>query len=395
MPKQRSTVKPDAGQEGGSPSVCLAVALVIACAGGLLASGCSAESCSVCQRGDDVAGQGGASGGGGRANGAGAGGTGGSAAGAGGAGAAGAVDQTIPEGACVPEGPSADRLGAARTVVYSGPRALRAIAVRRGNLLVADAEAGVFRIAAGESMFERVVIGSVSDFLAGDLNLYWYEDAAIWRASLSDTDATPDPVARNLTGPMSVRAFDETNLYAIDSTARTIVTLSIAGGAATDLATGVDVHDVELHAGFLYYSDRESRHVLRVPVDGGEAERLTTSAGRALAAVTTDGTTVYWSDGIVIFAASIENAADHGALGVGGQAPGGGRSAVQRMRRVDGRLYWSDGAGNLGWTAADGSECALIVAGVPDLRGWDVAEDAAYVTLSAESARGELWRIGL
>jgi hypothetical protein len=390
MSKPAPTLEPDAGRASGALRLRVVAALAIACAGGLPALGCSSDSCSACQR-DEPAGQGGGSGGGGRASG----GAGGVGAGAGGAGGAAApVDQTIPEGACVPEGPSADQLGAARTVVYSGPRALGAIAVRRENLLVADAEAGLFRIASGATTFERVVTARVSDFLAADLNLYWYEDSAIWRASLSATDDTPDPVAQNLSGAMSVRAFDETNLYAF-SAAHAIVTLPISGGAAINLASGVDVDDFELHAGFLYYADRTSRHVLRVSVDGGESERLTTSAGRALAAVATDGTTLYWSDGIAILAASIEDASDRSAIGVAGPVPGGGRSAVQRMRRIDDRLYWSDGAGNLGWTAADGSECALIVGAVPDLRGWDADEVAVYTTSSKDSSTRELWRIEL
>jgi len=279
--------------------------------------------------------------------------------------------------------------------VYSGSRALRSIAVRRDNVLVADADAGLFRIAPGSSMFERVVAASVSDFLAGDLNLFWFENRAIWRASLSATDATPDPVAQNLTAMIAVRAFDETNLYVIDATARVITTLPIAGGMATNLASGVEALDLELHAGFLYYAELASHHVLRVSVGGGEPERLTTSAGKALAAVVTDGTALYWSDGIAIYAASIDDVQDRSAIGVAGPGAGGGRSAVQRIRRVDDRLYWSDGGGNLGWTAADGSECALIVAGVADLRGWDVDDAAAYVTLGADSASSELWRIEL
>jgi hypothetical protein len=390
MSKPRPTVEPDAGRSSGALHLRVVATLAIACAGGLPAFACSSDSCSACQR-DEPAGQGGGSGGGGRASG----GAGGVGAGAGGAGGAAVpVDQTIPEGACVPEGPSADQLGATRTVVYSGPRVLGAIAVRRENLLVADAEAGLFRIASGETTFERVVTARVSEFLAADLNLYWYEDSAIWRASLSATEATPDPVAQNLSGAMSVRAFDETNLYAF-SAAHTIVTLPIAGGAATTLASGVDVDDFELHAGFLCYADRTSRHVLRVSVDGGESQRLTTSAGRALAAVATDGTTLYWSDGIAILAASIEDGSDRSAIGVAGPAPGGGRSAVQRMRRIDDRLYWSDGAGNLGWTAADGSECALIVGAVPALRGWDADGVAMYTTSSKDSSTRELWRIEL
>jgi hypothetical protein len=395
MAKQRPTVEPETRQGTRALHLRVALALAIACAGGLSVLGCSSDSCSdACRRGE-AAGQGGASGGGGGASG-GAAGVGASGAGAGGAGgAAAAVDQTIPEGACVPEGPSFDRLGAARSVVYSGPRALGAIAVRRENVLVADAEAGLLRIASGTTTFERVVTASVSEFLAADLNLYWYEDRAIWRASLSATDATPDPVAQNLSGVMSVRAFDETNLYVLDPSAHTIVRLPIAGGAAANLASGVDVDDLELHAGFVYYADRTSRHVLRVSVDGGESERLTTSAGRALATVATDGTTVHWSDGIAIFATSIEDGSDHTAIGVAGPAAGGGRSAVQRMRRSDDRLYWSDAANNIGWTAVDGSACALIVAGVPDLRGWDVDELAVYTTSSKDSANRELWRIEL
>jgi hypothetical protein len=398
MVEQGPTGESTVAHDGGARRAYAGAALAVVCVSVLPAFGCSSQSCSDFCHGDRMqAGQGGGSGGAGRAGSAGVSGGGGSggsnAAGAGGG--VSTVDQTVPEGACVPDGPSVDQLGASRTVVYSGPRALGAIAVRRENLVVADADAGLFRVPLASSAFERVVEARVSDFLAGDLNLYWYEDRAIWRASLSDTDAAPDPVAQNLSAEVAVRAFDETNLYVVGASARVIATVPIAGGATTNLASGVDVRDLELHAGFLYYAELGSKHVLRVSIDGGEPEPLTASAGQALATATTDGAVLYWSDGIAIFAAPIDDGAELEAIGVAGPDASGGHGALRRLHLAGDRLYWSDAAGNLGWTAIDGSECALIVAGLIGLQGWDVDGEAAYVTLTMPSDSSELWRIAL
>jgi hypothetical protein len=292
----------------------------------------------------------------------------------------------------VPEGPAVDALGARRTVIYSGPRALRAVAVRREIVYVADANDGLLRMEPGAAVFERIAAAMASEFLAGDLNLYWYEAGGVWKASLSATDAMRDPVVANLPGALALRASDQTELYAADETQRSIHTFPIAGGMLTTLASGVTASDLKLRAGFLYYAELGAGHVARLAPEGGAPERLTATASTALQAVESDGSELYWSDGIAIFAAPLDDVADRSAIGVAGPHPQGGRSRVQRMQLGEQRLLWSDRDGNLGWTALDGSECALIAAGVRGLAGWDADEAAFHVAVDMASA-SELWRI--
>lgn len=304
----------------------------------------------------------------------------------------GASHEPVPAGACVPEGPDADELGARRTVLYTGSRALRAVAVRRGIVYAADEDDGLLRMAEGAAEFERIAAANTAEFLVGDLNMYWYEDGAAWKASLSGTDAMPDRIVQGLPAPIALRAFDQTQLYAVSETQRTITTFAIAGGDVTTLASGVSVRDLELHAGDLYYAELGAGHVLRLSAEGGEPERLTSKASTALGAVATDGSALYWVDGIAIYSASLDDVAERVAIGVAGPAAQGGRSHVLQMQRDEERLYWSDRDGNLGWTALDGSACALIAAGVSELHAWDTDATTVYATVGAGTT-SELWRI--
>jgi len=316
-----------------------------------------------------------------------------------GAGAGADVDagppEPVPAGACVPQGPRADQLGATRAVLYAGERALGAVAVQRQGVFVADADAGIFRIDPGGTALERVVSARTSEFLAADLNLYWFESGSIHRASLNATDATPDPVAEGLPAMITLGAFDETNLYAHDGARRQLSRLPIAGGTALPLASGVRVQGMKLHAGFLYYSELDAAQVFRLRSDGGDPQQLTSESNASLGAVETDGTTLYWSTGIQIRAAALDPPVTSKPLGVGGPRAQGGRGSVTRALLVGDRPYWSDREGSLGWTAVDGSVCALVVSGVTQINGWDVDDSAVYLSTAGRNATSELWRIAL
>lgn len=300
----------------------------------------------------------------------------------------------IPASACRPEGPTADQLGSKRTVLYSGPRPLAAVTERRGQVFVADTQAGILRLGEGKTEFERVVALGVGEFLVADLNLYWSREKGLWRAGLNAIDATPDPVAAQLGHEIALLRYDGTHLYFADPMARGAYRVPLMGGALETIASGSDVRDQVVEAGYLYYADGASKRVQRVVVAGGAMPvPVSPAALSEPTAVAAAGELVYWADDFELVKS--EDASARSSLAIAGPRASGRPGRVVRLELVDQRLYFTDDGGNLGWTALDGKSCGLIVKNAA-LRGTDIDADgeAAYLTV-ANGAVHELWRVSL
>ena len=316
----------------------------------------------------------------------------------------------IPASACRPEGPTADQLGSKRTVLYSGPRPLAAVTERRGQVFVADTQDGILRLGEGKTEFERVVALGVGEFLVADLNLYWSREKGLWRAGLNAIDATPDPVAAQLGHEIALLRYDGTHLYFADPMARGAYRVPLMGGALETIASGSDVRDQVVEAGYLYYAmadgwllswttpsglgEGASKRVLRVVVAGGAMPvPVSPAALSEPPAIAAAGELVYWADDFELVKS--EDASARSSLAIAGPRASGRPGRVVRLELVDERLYFTDDGGNLGWTALDGKSCGLIVKNA-SLSGSDIAADgeAAYLTI-ANGAVHELWRISV
>ncbi len=302
----------------------------------------------------------------------------------------------IPPGACRPSGPPSG-FGSVRSVLYSGPRELGALAVRRGQVFVLDPADGLLRLPEGATEFERAVAGTVEQFLIADLNLYWSRDKGLWRASVAATDAIPDAVATQLNYQVALLRFDSTHLYFADPQARVLLRAPITDGALETIATGVQANDQVLQSGFVYFADAVSAQIRRVKVEGGTVEPVATGGGSAPTAVVTDGKTVFFTDGFAVMAAPVDGSTQYESLAVGGPGPAADRPArIEWLELAGKRLYFTDSSGDLGWIATDGSECGLIVQAAGTLAGADIDADgeAAYLSVQTGSAH-ELWRLTL
>jgi hypothetical protein len=279
-----------------------------------------------------------------------------------------------------------------------GSRRLSGVASTTGGVFVGDLDAGLFRIPTGGGAPARVVATTAAaDFLAADLHAYWFESNAIYKASLDATDATPGLVGGGLPHPVSLFNFDTTNLYFVDGQAQVIVRLALAGGAPAPVASPVVVQDLVLRAGFLYFSEGSQKQVYRVSIkDGSTSEALTSGVNVSPRAVEADATTLYWVDDIQILSTPIGKPGMHKALGVGGPGKISGLGLISKMTLLSSRLYWADDAGNVGWTAIDGSACGLVVKAAGEMHGWDVDQDSVYVVVNTGTSAApasELWRI--
>jgi hypothetical protein len=186
---------------------------------------------------------------------------------------------------------------------------------------------------------------------------------------------------------------DESSLYFSDGARRTLEKIAISGEARQMLAAGVSVRDLKLKAGALYYVDDTGR-LLRMSPDGGEPDALLSTADADVAVIDSDGETLYWADASVLLSAPADDTGEPSALGVAGPGPAAGsHGRIERLMLRDDTLFWSDAVGNIGWTAVDGSDCGLLIANVPELGGWDIDDDALYLTLTAEGGARELWRV--
>jgi len=322
----------------------------------------------------------------------------GAASGAGGAGGTMMVDpgRPIPSAACRPMGPTAEQLGSARTVLYSGPRKLGALAERRGQLFVVDAMDGILRLSQGETQLERVTAVPATEFLVADLNLYWSHDGGLWRAGINAVDATPAPVAMQLGHQVALLRNDGTHLYFADPSARGLYRLPIAGGPVETVASAVDARDQVVQSGFVYFADAASKRVQRVPITGGDAMPASPVALSEPTALATDGNTLYWADDFELVASAKDDPAARSSLAIAGLRASGRPARVLRLELAGERLYFSDDGGNLGWSALDGKTCGLVVKGVAGLASSDVGADgaAAYLLVTAGSTH-ELWRVAL
>lgn len=302
----------------------------------------------------------------------------------------------VPPDACRPDGPTPDQLGAKRSVLYSGPRALGALAERRGQLFVVDSADGLLRLPDGKTELERAVAGAVGEFLVADLNLYWLREGGLWRASISDTNATPDPVAMQLGHQASLLRFDADHLYFADTAARGAFRIAITGGMVETIASGLDVRDQVVQSGFVYLADASSKRVRRVMVDGSAPMVMSPAALSEIDALATDGVGLYWADDFELVATKLDDPTSRKSLATAGPRADGSPARLVRLEVADKRLYFSDDGGNFGWTALDGSKCGLIVKAAGTLNGSDVAADgkAAFLSLATASAH-ELWRLSL
>jgi hypothetical protein len=292
---------------------------------------------------------------------------------------------------CAPEGPSVAALGTMRAVLYTGPRELAQIAVRRKDVLAADRSDGLLRMSLDTTTFERVAqVPMLATFLAADLSAYWVNGNAIYKASLEATDAAPEMVASGVMHGAQFLAYDEENLYFADS--ESIWKQPLDGSAGTNLHSAIAVQDMKLFGGKLYYSDLYSQRVYRVPADGGDAESLAVGMQGTVQAVAADTDSVYWVDDTQIERTMLDSPGEFTTIGQGGSAPLG-RGRVMTMKLIEDRLYWADDVFDIGWTAIDGSACGLVVKGLAGVSGWDVDEDAVYVAVPGAGGGSELWRI--
>jgi hypothetical protein len=303
----------------------------------------------------------------------------------------------IPTGACRPEGPTPDRLGSARSVLYSGPRPLDVLAERRGQLFVLDTMDGIFRLSEGETELERVVAVPTAEFLVADLNLYWPRDKGLWRASITATDATPAPIATQLAHEIALLRYDGTHLYFADPAAGGAYRVAIMGGALQTIAAStIKVRDQAVQSGFVFLADSASKRVQRLPLTGGEAVAASPVALSELTALATDGDTVYWADDFELVASTKADPAARSSLAIAGPRASGRPARVVWLELAGERLFFRDDGGNVGWSALDGKSCALVVAGASGLAGADVDADGKVAYLSvAMGALHELWRVDL
>ncbi len=297
--------------------------------------------------------------------------------------------------ACTPDGPSPDALGSALSVLYTGPRQLSALASSSSGLFVVDAKDGIFRVPAAGGALERVAsAGGVSEILAADLHLYWFQNGSIWKTSLSATNATPELVGGGLQHAVSYFNFDAANLYFADVPGHTLLRFPLDGTPPTTIVSGVAANDMKLRSGLLYYADAPGLQVARVSIlEGSSPETLTTGSTFGVGAVESDGTTLYWADGGEIRSTPIGQPAVRKPLARGGPGPGGSAfGLITRMLLIGQRLYFLDDGGNVGWTALDGSSCGLVVKGAGTASGLDVDDTAVYLTV-AMLPGSQLWRI--
>ena len=303
----------------------------------------------------------------------------------------------IPAAACRPEGTSPDQLGSRRSVLYSGPRPLGAVAERRGQLFVLDTKDGILRLSEGETELERVVAVPASEFLVADLNVYWPSEKGLWRAGIAVTDATPDPIATQLGHEIALLRYDGTHLYFADPSAGGAYRVAIMGGALETVATtAIKALDMSVQSGFVFLADGNSKRVQRLPLTGGDAVAASPVALSELSALATDGNTVYWADDFERVASTKAAPAARSSLATPGPRTSGRPARVLWLELAGERLFVRDDGGNVGWTALDGKSCGLAVKGASGLAGADVDADGKAVFLSvATGATHELWRVSL
>jgi hypothetical protein len=277
-------------------------------------------------------------------------------------------------------------------VLYSGPRLLRALAERRGQLFALDAMDGVMRLPAGALDLERVTAVPATEFLVADLNVYLFHDDALWRVGINAVDAIPDPVAVKLGHEVTLLRNDGMHLYFADPNAHGLYRVPLAGGAVETLATVVEPRDLAVQSGFVYFADGVSERVQRVPITGGAEVSASPMALSYATALAIDGDDVYWADDFEILVSSKDDPAARKSLAIAGTRNSGRPGRVLQLELIGERLYFLDDGGNLGWTALDGETCALVVKNI-GIKRMDIAADgkAAYLLVASH----ELWRISL
>jgi hypothetical protein len=323
----------------------------------------------------------------------------GGAAGGGGAagtaGAAGSARPAVPNGACMPTGPTSRELGDALALLHSSSRELSALAARRSSVFVVDPAEGIFRLQSltGGAALDRVVRASTMDLMLADLNLYYVEGRTLWRASQSATDDMPSSVATLASDTVRLAGYDADHLYYVDGP--NLVKTEIAGGEPELLVTGADIGDAKFRAGFVYYVNRAAGQVFRVAATGGGPEVLTSDKLAAIAAVDAGGGQLYFADAHVIYKVKVGEPSSRRALAISGLAWAGKEGPIRKLGLEGDRLYFADDA-SVGWVATAGGACGLIIAGRQAIKGWAVSDGALYFTDPVTTAgNNSIWRVAL
>jgi hypothetical protein len=157
-------------------------------------------------------------------------------------------------------------------------------------------------------------------------------------------------------------ALDDTSLYWAETIGRTVKKANKDGTNVETIVPSTlnwSPFLITLHGGYIYFSERAGGRVARVPIGGGEAVVLGTSAEPSKIAVTANW--VYWTDGNpgAVFRVPNEEPGDAGLMR---ETVATGQNAPFGITADEENVYWIASAG---FSVAQGALRSCPIAGCP------------------------------
>jgi hypothetical protein len=127
--------------------------------------------------------------------------------------------------------------------------------------------------------------------------VYWSEDHSGSSGAIVEmTLGGGTPVTLAKTASTSRIAIDTNDVYYTDYTAGSVWSVPILGGSPTELASAMlDVYSIAVDSTNLYFTYGTS--IMSLPIAGGTATTIATSAGNPAYGLTIDASNVYWTTG--------------------------------------------------------------------------------------------------
>jgi len=178
--------------------------------------------------------------------------------------------------------------------------------------------------------------------------------------------------------------------FFIELDGKTVV-YPFSGEAPFTLATNEGFQDGQELNGEFYYTSFNFERPMRVKIDATSAPVPLSAGddtfGDFVGSIKTDGKYVYWATNNDIKRAKL---GDPSSVELVASPPGGsfGSDRIYHLEIIGDRVYFEIGD-KIGWTAADGSSCGLVMTGVNDL-GSDYSAWWSRAGIWVETD-GELW----
>ena len=203
----------------------------------------------------------------------------------------------------------------------------------------------------------------------------------------------PELVASGLQTPATLLRHDETNVFYVHASSSSVWRQPLDGTAGVQLVMGTSVKDLHVQGGSVFFASGQKVQSIEAMGGGGAVSDIVDDAPRIVLDIDTNGVDLVWSDGVELFATSVDDGSMHTPLTQAGpSASGMGQSRIKHMALRGASVVFADNAGNIGTAPINGSTCRLLISEAGDVRALAVDDDAIYLNVRVGES-SELWRI--